>query len=245
MRRRPAACGGSRYEPVQEPQLGEAGEVLDRLGRGSRSYLSERIQPTWLHQNPSWSGEWTSAGWSDSRWWCRWCAAHQSTPFWAEVSAKKREQELEDPRRLERRGARSSGGTPPSPPTSARNRAPPPTPRRTSGRGRRRRPPGRRGGTRRTGWSSTQLMRRSRLVTRRSTSSPLATSARTRMLTLCQGPVRTPQISRASAATPGTPARLPGRRGPGRWRRLLGRSSRARARRTRSVIARRMSPARA
>ncbi len=52
-------------------------------------YRSERIQPTWLHQNPSWSGEWMSAGWSDSRWWCRWFAAHQSTPFWAEVSAKK------------------------------------------------------------------------------------------------------------------------------------------------------------
>ena len=39
----------------------------------------------WLHQKPFWTGEWMSSGWSEKRWWWRWCAAHQRTPFWAAV----------------------------------------------------------------------------------------------------------------------------------------------------------------
>ena len=49
------------------------------------------------------------------------------------------------------------------------------------------------------------------------------------MRTPCQGSVRTPQISRGTPATPGTPARLPGGRGRGHRRQLLCPSSRGRA----------------
>jgi hypothetical protein len=34
-------------------------------------------------------GECTSQGRSENLWWCRWWAAHQRTPFWPEVSARK------------------------------------------------------------------------------------------------------------------------------------------------------------
>ena len=39
----------------------------------------------WLHQKPLCFGLWMSSGVSDHRWWWRWCAAHQRTPFWAAV----------------------------------------------------------------------------------------------------------------------------------------------------------------
>ena len=39
----------------------------------------------WLHQKPFWRGLWMSSGRSEYLWWWRWFAAHQSTPFCAEV----------------------------------------------------------------------------------------------------------------------------------------------------------------
>src|SRR5215475_6163872 len=47
-------------------------------------YLSQRIQPTWLHQKPL-RGEWMSRSVSENLWWLRWFDAHHSGPFCAHV----------------------------------------------------------------------------------------------------------------------------------------------------------------
>jgi len=87
-----------RSDPVVLVQEAQPGYLAKSLMRSTlvSAYLSHRIHPTWLHQNPR-SGEWMSSSVSESRWWSRWCAAHHSAPFCAAGPAAERQDELEHP----------------------------------------------------------------------------------------------------------------------------------------------------